>query len=294
MRCPRSHFQVRRKERLMDSISLCIAIFLSLISTCRGNDDRIVPGKPLSPGSTVVSEGGVFALGFFSPINSSTRLYVGIWYNNIPNHTVVWVANRNSPITNQSSALLSLTNLSELVVSDSLGTTLWKTDNNTTRDAGAAAVLLDTGNLVVQLRDGTIVWQSFDHPTDTILLTMNIWLLRGDNIAIEPFISWKGPDDPSTGDFSLGGNSKAHLQLSSISNGPLVTGQYPRNLSFVLYVALLRAKNGTYLTFTTSDSSRGLHGVLANCGNLQIRSWDTSRSPWAVRYSLPNRGCDQG
>ena len=41
---------------------------------------------------TLVSKDGSFVLGFFTPSKSTNR-YLGIWYNNIPVTTVVWVAN---------------------------------------------------------------------------------------------------------------------------------------------------------------------------------------------------------
>ncbi|KAK4352235.1 hypothetical protein RND71_027753 [Anisodus tanguticus] len=56
---------------------------------------------------TIVSSGGTFELGFFNPSGSSNS-YIGIWYKQTLPHvqTVVWVANREKPITNTSAVQL--------------------------------------------------------------------------------------------------------------------------------------------------------------------------------------------
>ncbi|VAI80388.1 unnamed protein product [Triticum turgidum subsp. durum] len=146
-----------------------ILILLSLSSFCK-SDDQLTYAKPLTSGNTLVSKGGDFALGFFSPTSSNRTLYLGIWYHNIPKHTVVWVANRNKPITSSVSAELAISNTSGLILSDSQGQTVWATNNKITAgDTGVTAVILDTGNLVLRSSNGTDIWQSFDHPTDTVL-----------------------------------------------------------------------------------------------------------------------------
>ncbi|TVU10317.1 hypothetical protein EJB05_43840, partial [Eragrostis curvula] len=117
-------------------------LLLLLLPLCLA-DDRLVPGKPLYPGSTIVSNGGSFAFGYFSPSNSTpAKLYLGIWYTNISQLTVVWVANRETPATNATSSApaLSLTNTSNLVLSDADGGVLWTTDV-----AGAAGFPATTG-----------------------------------------------------------------------------------------------------------------------------------------------------
>lgn len=53
--------------------------------------------QTLIDGESLASEEGTFELGFFSP-GSSTHRYLGIWYKNIPIITVVWVANRKTPL----------------------------------------------------------------------------------------------------------------------------------------------------------------------------------------------------
>ncbi|CAL9112664.1 unnamed protein product, partial [Musa acuminata var. zebrina] len=125
------------------------------------SDDRLTPGEFISRNETLVSDGGAFALGFFSPTNSTTDFYVGMWYNDIPEKSVIWVANRDKPITD-SSATLRISEDSNLVVVDAEGEAF-------SGRSDAAAVLLDSGNLVLRADSNRILWQSFDHPTDTVL-----------------------------------------------------------------------------------------------------------------------------
>uniref|UniRef100_A0A7N2LK54 Bulb-type lectin domain-containing protein n=1 Tax=Quercus lobata TaxID=97700 RepID=A0A7N2LK54_QUELO len=72
-------------------------ILLPLFSSCTNATDSITQSQTVNEGRTLVSAGGSFELGFFSPGNSTNR-YLGIWYKNIPVTTVVWVANRSIPI----------------------------------------------------------------------------------------------------------------------------------------------------------------------------------------------------
>ena len=54
----------------------------------------------------LVSSNSIFVLGFFSPANSSDR-YAGIWYNRNESDDleVVWIANRNNPINDNTGVL---------------------------------------------------------------------------------------------------------------------------------------------------------------------------------------------
>ncbi|KAM3370562.1 hypothetical protein ACQJBY_018096 [Aegilops geniculata] len=85
----------------MGMTPLPLFVLLLLICFCK-SDDRLTPSKPLSPGDKLVSNGGIFALGFFSLTNSTANSYIGIWYHHIPERTYVWVANRDNPIASSS------------------------------------------------------------------------------------------------------------------------------------------------------------------------------------------------
>jgi hypothetical protein len=97
----------RTRKALIDMMYIPIFILIFLSSLCQ-SDDQLTHTKPLFPKDTLISAGGDFALAFFSPTNSSNKLYIGIWYNNVPERTVVWIANRDSPITNPTSAKLAI------------------------------------------------------------------------------------------------------------------------------------------------------------------------------------------
>uniref|UniRef100_A0A2N9FHN0 Bulb-type lectin domain-containing protein n=1 Tax=Fagus sylvatica TaxID=28930 RepID=A0A2N9FHN0_FAGSY len=165
--------------------------------------DSISPSQSLTDGNTLVSKEGNFELGFFSP-GSSKNHYLGIWYKNIPVKTVVWVANRDSPIDN-SSGILMINSTGSLVLLSQNKSVVWSTSS--LKQAQTPLLqLLDTGNLVlVDEKNGNsedYLWQSFDYPADTLLTGMKFgWdLKRGLNRRL---IAWKNWDDPSSGDFIL-------------------------------------------------------------------------------------------
>ena len=99
-----------------------------------------------------MSAGENFVLGFFSPPNSKNR-YIGIRFNKIPNQTVVWVANRENPVSD-SSGILTINAGNLVLVGDggynttSTTTTLWSSNISTVSNYSSAR-LMDSGNLVL-------------------------------------------------------------------------------------------------------------------------------------------------
>ncbi|KAI3817668.1 hypothetical protein L1987_11464 [Smallanthus sonchifolius] len=82
------------------SSSLLLSLLLSDCAVS-ARLDTLYANQPIKDGKTIVSNGNMFELGFFSPGKSKNR-YLGIWYKKISIFTVVWVANRETPITDKS------------------------------------------------------------------------------------------------------------------------------------------------------------------------------------------------
>ncbi|KAA8523800.1 hypothetical protein F0562_010223 [Nyssa sinensis] len=189
---------MRSKRTLMEGFTIVLFWFsLFTILIISSAIDTITATQSIRDGETIVSTGGSFEPGFFSPGNSKNR-YVGIWYK-ISTTTVVWVANRESPLL-ESSGVLKVTNQGILTILNGNGSIIWSS-NSTRAGQNPVAVLLNSGNLVV--RDGNdnnrenFLWQSFDYPCDTLLPGMKLG--RDLETGIHRYISsWKSNDFQST------------------------------------------------------------------------------------------------
>ncbi|KAM0019405.1 putative protein kinase RLK-Pelle-DLSV family [Helianthus debilis subsp. tardiflorus] len=183
-------------------IHLLFFIAFILLSLDCNSLDTISTNQEIKDGkTTLVSEGEMFELGFFSPGKPKNR-YMGIWYKKISYGTVVWVANRETPIAD-TSGMLKLTRLGNLVIRSGGNPMVWSSNPVVSMQGNNSVVvakLLDTGNLVV-LNDNKTIWQSFDYPGDTYLPGMKFGkdLVTGLQTIMT---SWKSPDDPSVGVYS--------------------------------------------------------------------------------------------
>ncbi|XP_027108383.1 G-type lectin S-receptor-like serine/threonine-protein kinase SD2-2 [Coffea arabica] len=147
----------------------------------------------LAGNTTIFSENRTFELGFFRTDDES-KWYLGIWYASIPTPTYVWVANRENPIKNLTSASVEITQDGKLALKEEDSRTIiWESDN---LEKAIEARLLEQGNLVLYSSNGDKVWQSFDYPTDTWLPGMNL-------TADQLLTCWKSSNDPSPGKYSL-------------------------------------------------------------------------------------------
>ncbi|XP_022735566.1 uncharacterized protein LOC111288880 [Durio zibethinus] len=158
--------------------------------------DTISQGQHLSSSETIVSSGQMFELGFFYP-GDSTNCYVAIWYKFVSEQTVVWLANRDFPLS--ASAVLSISFDGNLVIRE--GKIIYMV-SDIASNANVSATLLDSGNLVVRDEKSNVLWQSFDFPSHTFLPGMKLGYDRG-NRKNWSYASWKSANDPSRGNFTL-------------------------------------------------------------------------------------------
>ncbi|KAI6697433.1 hypothetical protein NL676_017552 [Syzygium grande] len=267
----------------LPSFLLC---FLSLCPThlCLGSDtDTISANRSISGNQTLVSSGGNFRLGFFTPGNS-TYSYIGIWYNevSVPNITVVWVANRDNPITDRYSTELKISGGNLVMVNDSR-VTAWSTNLSTSSSGSSStvAVLGDDGNFA--LKDGpnssVTLWQSFDHPTHTWLpgAKLGIDKRKKHESALDIMEERRGPLASGTWD----------NQTKAFSLVPEMRLNYIYNFK---YVDNENESYFTYSVYITDDTISRF--VMDLSGQIWQVSWLPSSQSWNLFWSQPRQRCE--
>ncbi|KAI3840589.1 hypothetical protein MKX03_019292 [Papaver bracteatum] len=266
--------------------------------------DTITSTQVITGSQTLISSGQVFKLGFFNPSNSTNR-YVGIWYNKFPVQTIVWVANRNNPIKD-TSGTLGIANDGNLVISNGRGVVLWTTNISNIANANNTVVeLLDTGNLVQRLiNDRTrFLWQSFDHPTDTLLPQMKIGASTRQELT-----SWKDESDPSQGIFSAGLELADGIpQLVLSSNGSNYRHWRSGPWNSIVFIGIQGMTNGyndgfyltkddqdgsMYIRFNYADKTVIRRFVMDHRGVLLGLNWYQGSNEWIQLWSSQENECE--
>ncbi|KAG6419122.1 hypothetical protein SASPL_121333 [Salvia splendens] len=283
----------------------CFLVTFTLFPLLTASIDLITPTKPLAQNNTLVSAAAEFELGFFP--GTPNTWYVGIWYKNIPERVVVWVANRDSTLTN-SSGILKISPLdARLTLQDHSGTSLWSSPNHSATGGSRVAELLDNGNFVLREEDDddpdNYLWQSFDYPTDTLLPGMKLgW---DSKTGLNRFItSWKSADDPSTGDYSfkldIYGYPEIHLAnkekiyyRSGPWNGLRFSGvPEMKPTSQLLSFVFVRNSHQVSYSFNLLNESMYSRLVVKHSGALQRLIWIPSSRIWNPFWYAPKDQCD--
>ncbi|KAK9051758.1 hypothetical protein SSX86_028386 [Deinandra increscens subsp. villosa] len=274
-------------------------LLFNLHASSQSTNSSITHGAMIRDGEIIVSPGEVFALGFFSPTNSSSR-YVGIWYYQIPDQTVTWVANRDAPISGNF-GVFGIRNGS-LSLSDANGTIYWSTDSFPSA-GNLTAMLLDTGNFMLSTvadagDDQNALWQSCTDPTDTYLPNMRVYMniTRGDSVS---FVSWRTSSDPSRGNYSMEidprgapqiiswDESRRRIWRSGQWNQQIFTGIPQMRSLFLSGFRLVPVNDDVmYFIFNNPNATPFMRFRINSTGEIEQLTWDEGRLEWVVSLAL--------
>ncbi|KAK8946864.1 G-type lectin S-receptor-like serine/threonine-protein kinase [Platanthera zijinensis] len=268
--------------------------------------DTLTPSRQLFDGETLVSANGTFALGFFSPSGTTNR-YLGIWYHNLADHAAVWVANRRSPLNNLNGTFSITVNGSLHVLSLGNSAPLWSSPSFPNSSPNFISQLLDSGNLVVRaVNSSSILWQSFDYPTDTMLPGMKLgpYLTTG---LDRNLTAWLSPSDPSPGNYTIGIYAEGVPQLVLRTSGGWLWRGGPWNgfgfsgagptqfYDISLYRVFLSGFNVTkeeifYYFNTVNGAITTL--TMDHNGTIRRNEWAASSENWNIDWLAPSDYCD--
>ncbi|KAF8034836.1 hypothetical protein BT93_C0994 [Corymbia citriodora subsp. variegata] len=263
---------------------------------------NITTSEQLFPNQTLVSSGQIFELGFFTP-NGSENQYVGLWYKKLQPSKILWVANRDVPLMyTDRSAKLMIGSDGNLKLMDGQQNVVWST-NVSGRSNYNSAVLLDSGNFVLQDANCGVIWGSFEDPTDTLLPSMKMGL----NVrtgAKQFLISWRSYSDPSPGSFSTGMTSEMPPQPFTWNGStPYWRGGQWDKSKFIgigdmdgSYLSGFNVQQDiqqgiTYFWFDTYNSFFG-YVFISPGGSLKTMKWDDGAKAWLTNWLAQKNTCE--
>ncbi|TYH86908.1 hypothetical protein ES332_D01G077400v1 [Gossypium tomentosum] len=306
------------EEAFLLVLFLCLLLFFTTKTLAL---NTITSGQSIKDGETLLSAGGNFELGFFSPGNSKSR-YVGIWYKKVSTGTVVWVANRETSgktviSINQNKKTeynFDQTNPSEINkkqetrrprFNKKIVSPIWFSNASRNAVEEPIAQLLDSGNFVVKDRNDNdptkFLWQSFDYPCSTFLPGRKL----GINFVTDfdrHISSWKSVEDPATGLYSFRIEPQGLPQLV-LKKGPEVlfnagswNGVYftrrslPKDYTVYSYEFVLN-KDDVYYKFGPRNKSIFSRYLLNPSGLVQRSVWNDGKNDSEVFSSTQSDQC---
>ncbi|KQJ82593.1 G-type lectin S-receptor-like serine/threonine-protein kinase At2g19130 isoform X1 [Brachypodium distachyon] len=295
-------------------MSLFLILFGFLLSLhfpiCCAAIDTITSRQALVGNERLVSSNGKFALGFFQTGSKSSHntlnWYLGIWYNNVPKLTPVWIADGHNPVTDPTSLELTISDDGNLVIINKVTISIiWSTQMNTTSN-NTIAMLLNSGNLILQnsSNSSNLLWQSFDYPTDTFLPGIKLgWnKVTGLNRRL---ISRKNVIDLAPGRYTAqldpSGANQYFLTLLNSSipywSSGIWNGQYFPSIPemagpFILNFTFVNNDQEKYFTYNLLDETIVFHHVLDVSGRTKSFVWLESSQDWVMTYAQPRVQCD--
>ncbi|XP_030940027.1 G-type lectin S-receptor-like serine/threonine-protein kinase At5g35370 [Quercus lobata] len=213
---------------------------------------------------------------YFSIVHSATNI-------------IIWSANRNRPMS--SSDQLSLT-VNGLTVTTQTGQSLWSTPQFNCDIS--AMQLSETGNLVLVDAGNNTLWESFDHPTDTIVMGRRIPIGK----SLQSAVSY---DDMSVGDYRLEVTDRDmvlqwnKMNYWKLSMDPEAVRNSNKAVSLMVMngtgLYLLASDNSTVVQVALNGSSSFRRDKLGAYGRFSIVR-PRSSDKWESEVAGPFEDCD--
>ncbi|KAK9941310.1 hypothetical protein M0R45_017918 [Rubus argutus] len=290
---------------------LISSFFVVPIFVFSQTDGKVAVGAFLSAtagnNSSWLSPSGDFAFGFRQLENKDLFL-LSIWYAKIPDRTIVWYANGDTPALAPQGSLVNLTANDGIVLTSPQGEEFWKSE--TSVGVVAFGVLNDTGNFVLEDGNSESLWETFKNLTHTMLPGQDIE--KGGKLS-----SQQSETNYSKGRFQLRMQDDGNLVLNTINlptdfanpsyyasktTGDLNSSTAGTKLEFNSsgYVYVLR-ENGEKFNLkeaeTVSARSYYLRATLNFDGVFALYYYpksSTGNVSWSVVWSLPDNICSMG
>ncbi|XP_054796775.1 G-type lectin S-receptor-like serine/threonine-protein kinase At5g35370 [Prosopis cineraria] len=237
-------------------------------------------------GTFLTSRNGTFEAAIFNPGDQQSRFYFCVFH--VASHTIIWSANREAPISNSDTMNLTTKGIT---IFDHDGSLKWSTPP--LKSAVSALQLTETGNLVLLDHSNGSLWESFQHPTDTIVI--------GQRLPVRTWLSSAiSGSDLSTGDYNLSitpsdailqWHGQTYWRLSMAKNA------FKDSNYMVEYMAINRTaldlfgSNGTVTVFRVVLPMADFRiAKLAVNGQFTVQSF--SGTNWVQEFVGPDDGCD--
>lgn len=144
-------------------------------------------------GVFLISSNGNFTASISNSAENSPYYF---FITHVKSNAIIWIANRNHPISDSDKLYLTTNGLAINSTDNSSTSVVWSTEGLSPSSQVSAMELRDSGNLVLLDRNNVSLWESFDHPTDTIVM--------GQSLAVGTSVDcYNAENDMSVGDYRL-------------------------------------------------------------------------------------------
>ncbi|KAJ9559382.1 hypothetical protein OSB04_013996 [Centaurea solstitialis] len=149
------------------SYLILFPLFLPFLVVSQQTNGSVPVGSSLTATDNTtepwLSPSGDFAFGF-QPVRDTDNFLLSIWYDKIPEKTIVWYPEGGPTVPRGSK--VELTGERGLVLKDPRGVEVWTSGSGSDVAYG---VMNDTGNFVIVRSNSNKIWESFSFPADTML-----------------------------------------------------------------------------------------------------------------------------